>query len=254
MNRTTLVEKFAKYLPGVGSKGWTGKKELATYLAWYFTYTVTENFETTGIQVYLPKLTAEAMLVFKSSSDRGVEALRIKYLDKVRLFSFPDILDIQEDSYRLLICNRVASLMAEVTGIKRIAVEIEQYLLAQDNTLDHVLQRFNKHVWRTGLWNYIRLKPTGRGVIGTFGKTKLGLFVVGPSITVSFVNLDQMPNSKGFAVSFNAEAGDSTGLKTALSSIQTTLSSATGMIEDVILSWPSERADQSASFIDVLRA
>jgi hypothetical protein len=254
VNRTSLIEKFEKHLPGIGSKGWTGKKELATFLAWYFKYSLTENFDSTGIEMYLPQLTAEAMLVFKNSNDRGVDALRTKYLDKVRLFSFPDILDIQEDSYRLLICNRVASLMAEVTGVKRLAVEIEQYLLAQDNALEQVLQRFNMQVWRKGLWNYMRTKPTGRGVIGKFGKTKLGLFVVGPSITVSFVNLDQMPNSKGFAVSFNAEAGDSTGLKTALSSIQTTLGSATGMIEDVIQAWPKERSTQAEMFVDALRA
>lgn len=254
MNRSALVEKFTNYVPEIGSKGWLGKKELATFLAWYFKYALRDEFDSTGIEVYLAKLTTEAMLVFKNSRDSGVEALRTKYLNKVRLYSFPDLTDIQEDSYRLLICNRVAHLMAEATGIKNLAVEIEQYLLAQDHAVDHSLQRFNRQVWNGGLWNYIRTKPTGRGVLGTFGQTKLGLFVVGPSVTISFVNLDQELGSKGYGVCFSATISDKTGINTALSSINVTLGSAMAMIEEVVNAWPSEREAQSELFTDAMTA
>lgn len=254
MNRSALVEKFTAFLPEVGSKGWLGKKELATFLTWYFRYALKDEYDTTGIEIYLAKITAEAMLAFKNSRDPGVEYLRTKYLNKVRQYSFPDITDIQEDSYRLLICNRVAHLMAEVTGMKQLAVEIEQYLLAQDNALDHSLQRFNRQVWRTGLWNYLRTKATGKGVIGTFGNAKLGLFVVGQSVTISFVRLEQQLGSKGYGVCFNAAISDSTGINTALSSINVNLGSAMEMIEEVVTAWPSEREAQSQVFRDAMTA
>jgi hypothetical protein len=251
MNRKTLVARFDEYLGKPLTNVWLGKKEVATYFGWYFKHKLADDFDATGIDLFLPKLAAEAMLIFKDSSDPIVETLRTKYLNHVRMYQVPDVLDIQADDYRLLLCNRVARLLAEVTNIKDISTAVEQYLLAQDNTLSQLLLRFNMSVWQTGLWNFVRTKPANTGHIGTFGKTTLGLYINGPTVHLTFVRL-QENNSEGHSVCFTANITDKVGTQTDLSTIQVTLGTAMDMISDVIQHWPDSREEQSRLFADAM--
>ncbi len=148
-------------------------------------------------------------------------------------------------------------MLREVTGRTSVERDIDAYCNAQKYVLQQMFDKFLRLVYRRGLYE-ITNKSEKRGMIGVFGGTELCTCIMAGRIMFTFARRND--NNKRYmikrgnelilndSVSFIGEDGDPLCLSAGLQSVHADLSTALGLIEDVIRCWPQEAAAQRRVF------
>ena len=257
MQSKELAEKLRLYAHGGHvdqhqrrSPRWKGQGAFALFFADYLEkvdWSQHEKYDFWRIELYLQQLTVDAFEQLRIGSDVKTAAFRRMYEEETG-HGVPNITDLGA-SYILdqgsAIQTTLGFMFEDILGKDWVVHQIDSYVNAQKYVLQQTFDKFLRRVYRRGLYDLIAACQKS-GMSGKFGQTELRTFTTAGRLMFTFARRVDGANEP--SVSFLAEDGDPLALSAGLQSVMADFRTCLDMVEEVIVHWPTDVAQQRNVF------